>query len=86
MARRCRVCLVLGGGGVRGLAHLGVLQVFESAGIPIDYLVGTSAGSIVGAAYAIQPDAERVTARALEYFSGEEFAASSFSYKYTITF
>ena len=79
MARRCRVCLVLGGGGVRGLSHLGVLQVLESAGIPIDYLVGTSAGSIVGAAYAIQPDAERVTARALEYFSGEEFASSSFS-------
>ncbi len=79
MARRCRVCLVLGGGGVRGLAHLGVLQVLERAGIPIDYLVGTSAGSIAGAAYAIHPDADHITRRGLDYFSGEEFAASPFS-------
>ena len=79
MARRCRVCLVLGGGGVRGLAHLGVLQVLESEGIPIDYLVGTSAGAIAGAAYAIDPDAERITGRALEFFGGDEFASSSFS-------
>jgi len=79
MARRCRVCLVLGGGGVRGLAHLGVLQVLEREGIPIDYLVGTSAGSIVGAAYAIDPNAQRITRRALEYFGGDEFAKSSFS-------
>ena len=79
MARRCKVCLVLGGGGVRGLSHLGVLQVLEREGIPIDYLVGTSAGSIVAAAYAIHPDAMEITRRALEYFGGEEFSRNSFS-------
>ena len=56
MARRCKVCLVLGAGGVRGLSHLGVLQVLEREGIPIDYLVGTSAGSIGGAAAKLATD------------------------------
>lgn len=47
-----RVALVLGGGGARGISHVGVLEEFERAGIPIDALVGCSAGSIVGALYA----------------------------------
>lgn len=46
------VALVLGGGGLRGLAHIGVLQALEEAGIRPDLVVGTSAGSLVGAAYA----------------------------------
>lgn len=79
MARSCKVCLVLGGGGVRGLSHLGVLQVFEREGIPIDCLVGTSAGSIVAAGYAIYGDAMEITRRALDYFGGEDFARNSFS-------
>ena len=79
MARRCKVCLVLGAGGVRGLSHLGVLQVLEREKIPIDYLVGASAGSIVGAAYVLQPDAVEITRQALEYFGGKEFEKSSFS-------
>lgn len=44
--------LALGGGIVRGLAHLGVLSVLEQEGIPINFIAGTSAGSIVGALYA----------------------------------
>ena len=48
---RKRVGLALGGGVGRGLAHIGVLSVLERAGIPIDYVSGTSAGSIVGAVY-----------------------------------
>jgi len=47
-----RLALVLGGGGARGLSHLGVLEEFEKANIPIDAIVGCSAGSIVGALYA----------------------------------
>ncbi len=47
-----RLALVLGGGGARGLSHLGVLEEFERAHIPIDAIVGCSAGSIVGALYA----------------------------------
>lgn len=52
-----RVALVLGGGGARGMAHVGVLEEFERAGIPIDIIVGCSAGSIVGALYADHPHA-----------------------------
>jgi len=46
------VALALGGGGLRGLAHIGVLQALEEAGIRPDLVVGTSAGALVGAAYA----------------------------------
>lgn len=52
-----RVALVLGGGGARGMAHVGVLAEFEKAGIPIDVIVGCSAGSIIGALYADCPNA-----------------------------
>ncbi|HET7793206.1 MAG TPA: patatin-like phospholipase family protein [Rhizobacter sp.] len=48
---RPRIGLVLSGGGARGGAHLGVIKVIEEMRIPIDYVVGTSAGAIVGAAY-----------------------------------
>jgi len=44
--------LVLGGGGARGLAHIGVIQVLEKNGLYFDRIAGTSAGSIVGCAYA----------------------------------
>ena len=46
------VALVLGGGGLRGFAHIGVLRALEEAGITPDIVVGTSAGAVVGAAYA----------------------------------
>ncbi|WP_266268354.1 patatin-like phospholipase family protein [Klebsiella variicola] len=49
---RPQVALVLGGGGLRGYAHIGVLQALEKAGIRPDIVVGTSIGSIIGAAYA----------------------------------
>jgi len=50
---RPKIGLVLSGGGARGFAHIGVLKVLEQNNIPIDYIVGTSMGSIVGALYAI---------------------------------
>ena len=49
---RPKVGLVLGGGGAKGAAEVGVLKVIEKAGIPIDYIAGTSIGSIVGSLYA----------------------------------
>lgn len=52
-----RVALVLGGGGAKGMSHVGVLAEFEKAGIPIDMIVGCSAGGIVGALYADCPNA-----------------------------
>ena len=50
---RPKVGLVFSGGGAKGLAHIGVLQVIEEAGIPVDYVVGTSIGSIIGGIYAL---------------------------------
>lgn len=47
-----RVGLVLGGGGARGLAHIGVLKALTREGIPIDCIAGTSMGGLVGALYA----------------------------------
>lgn len=51
--RRPKVALVLSGGGAKGFAHIGVLKVLEEEGIPIDLIVGTSMGSLVGGIYSI---------------------------------
>lgn len=51
MERRKKVALVLSGGGALGFAHVGVIKVLEKYNIPIDIVVGTSMGGIVGAAY-----------------------------------
>lgn len=51
--RRPKVGLTLSGGGAKGLSHIGILQAIDSAGLKIDYVTGTSMGSIVGALYAI---------------------------------
>ena len=50
--KRPRVGLTLSGGGIRGVAQIGVLSVLEKEQIPIDYIVGTSIGGVVGALYA----------------------------------
>lgn len=47
-----RIGLALGGGAARGFAHIGVIQVLEENGIKVDYVTGTSAGSLVAALYA----------------------------------
>jgi NTE family protein len=49
---RPKVGLVLSGGGARGLAHIGVLKVLQEQRVPVDFIVATSMGSIVGGAYA----------------------------------
>jgi len=51
---------VLSGGGAKGFAHIGALKVLEEAGIPIDYIAGTSMGAIVGGLYAIGYDANTI--------------------------
>ncbi len=50
--KRPTVCLVLSGGGSRGIAHIGVIKELERNKIPIDYIVGTSIGGIIGGLYA----------------------------------
>ena len=57
---RPQVILVLGSGSARGFSHAGVLKVLEANHIPIDMIIGTSAGSIVGALYADHPSAIRL--------------------------
>ena len=60
-----KIGLALGGGYARGLAHVGVLEVLEREGIPIDIIAGTSIGSAVGALYARQKDAAQVKKEAM---------------------
>ena len=50
--QRPKVALVLGGGAARGFAHIGVIRVLEQEKIPVDLIVGTSVGSLIGALYA----------------------------------
>jgi NTE family protein len=65
------VALVLGGGGARGMAHIGVLEVLEKHNIPIDLIVGTSAGSVVGAVYADNPNAANLKTKMLKVKKGD---------------
>lgn len=51
--QRPRVGVVLSGGGAKGAAHIGVLKYMEEQGIPVDYIVGTSMGSIIGGLYSL---------------------------------
>jgi NTE family protein len=68
-----KVGVALGGGAARGLAHLGVLRAFEREEIPIDVLVGTSMGAIVGAAYAVDRDIVALETQVREIMGSEEF-------------
>lgn len=60
--KRPRIGLVLSGGGARGAAHIGVLKVLEKLHIPIDVIVGTSMGAIVGGIYAAGSSPEELEA------------------------
>lgn len=64
-----QVGLVLSGGGARGLAHIGVIKALEENGIPIDYVAGSSMGSIIGGLYACGYTPEQM----IEVFESEEF-------------
>jgi len=68
---RKKVGLALGGGVARGMAHLGVLKVLVEAGIPIDYVAGTSAGSLVGSMYCagMDLDTQRQFGEALRWWN-----------------
>ncbi len=81
-----KVGLVLSGGAAKGMAHVGVLKALEENEIPIDYIVGTSMGAIVGAAYAsgMSPDmieAMVVSPSFQNWISGRPEDAFSFYYQ-----
>jgi NTE family protein len=59
---RPRICLVLSGGGARGMAHIGVLKVLEELKVPIDCIAGTSMGAVVGGLYASGMTAAQIDA------------------------
>ena len=67
------VVIALGGGGARGLAHVGVLEVLEETAIRPDRIVGVSIGGIVGAAYAFEPDSSVILKRVVDYVTGDTF-------------
>jgi NTE family protein len=59
-ASRPKIALVLSGGGARGFAHIGVLRVLKEMRIPVDFVVGTSMGAVVGGAYAAGSSVEEL--------------------------
>jgi len=61
-----KIGLALSSGAVRGLAHIGVLEVLQKEGIPIDMLAGTSAGALIGAVYAQGKEANSIKDEVLE--------------------
>ena len=72
-----KVGLALGGGGVRGFSHIGVLNVLEQEGIDIDVIVGTSAGALIGGAYASGQSPREIEAKIDAYLRSPEFEAST---------
>lgn len=62
-----KIGLVLGSGGTRGFAHIGVLKVLHQNNIPIDFIAGTSMGALFGGAYAATRDIEKIEKTMLRY-------------------
>lgn len=79
MQKRGTVAIALGGGGARGLAHLGVLKVFEEAQIPIDFICGTSIGALIGALYALNPCSKLLFQKFLAFLSSPMYKQARFS-------
>ncbi len=75
-----KVGLALGGGAARGLAHIGVLKVLEENEIPIDLIVGTSVGALVGGVYATTKSAAVTEKRFLDFIFSKEFKRSKFDF------
>lgn len=71
---RPKIGLALGGGGARGLAHIGVLKILEKAKVPIDIIVGTSMGAIIGAAYALEPNADLLEERVMSLLKNKNLS------------
>lgn len=75
-----KVGVALGGGAARGLAHLGVLRVLEREKVPIDVLVGTSMGAIIGGAYAVRRDIDAVEKKVREIVASREFRRNGLNF------
>src|SRR3954468_12892995 len=73
-----RVALVLGGGGLKGFAHIGVLRALEEAGIVPDIIAGTSIGALLGASYLAGLSVEELERRAVELKRRDLFRVNHF--------
>lgn len=60
ISKKTKLGLALGGGGCRGIGHIGALKAFEELGVKFDYVAGTSAGSIVASLYALGKSADEM--------------------------
>lgn len=70
MEKRPKVGIALGAGSARGYAHIGVLKVLKREGIPVDFIAGTSMGSLIGAVYANQIDLDMMEQLAIHLKRG----------------
>lgn len=80
MLGRIRVGLALGGGAARGLAHIGVLKVLVENEVPIDLIVGTSIGALVGGLYATTGRIDQVERRLVSFLDSPTFEANRFNF------
>ena len=80
MLENVKIGVALGGGAARGLAHIGVLQVLQEEGIPVDVLAGTSIGALVGGAFATSRSAEELEKRFGRFVRSREFRRSEFDF------
>jgi len=80
-SKRPKIGLVLSGGGAKGFAHVGALKVIEEAGIPVDYITGTSVGSIVGGLYAVGYDATMLE-NVIQSQNWQEMLSNNFKREY----
>jgi len=74
------IALVLSGGGSRGTAHLGVLEVLEENNIPVDLIVGSSSGAVIGAFYADNPNSTHIKEILLNINKNDLIENIAFSY------
>jgi NTE family protein len=76
VSKKLKIGLALGGGGARGLAHIGVLKVLEANKIPIDVIAGTSIGAIAGAIYSLHLNASFLEERVQAFLQAPVFHQS----------
>jgi len=72
--------LALGGGAARALAHLGALKSLQRHGVPIAGVCGTSMGALIGAAYALAPNAEQVAKDFVDYVQSPHFQSKRYAF------
>ncbi|MCD6379032.1 patatin-like phospholipase family protein [bacterium] len=71
--KRPKIGVALAGGGAKGLAHIGFLEILKKNRIPVDVISGTSIGAIIGASYALEPDIDKLKQTAQTLVNSEVY-------------